>query len=78
MKDNRDPKAVGFAVLNRVKYDRVGVLEAADGLDAFPIAHFKADESPLERYGDPRLYDVTVTTTVERTPIARLAAGPTR
>jgi hypothetical protein len=79
-RDQRDPAAIGETLLSHASApDRnVALSEIADHLlprILFPMT--RGDESPVERYGDPRLYDVRVTTTIERTPIAKLAAGPT-
>jgi hypothetical protein len=80
-RDQRDPKAIGELLLRSGAYRRERLSTVADdllsnGADSFPIPNVKS-EGPLERYGDPRGYDVRVTTTIERIPIERLAAGPT-
>jgi hypothetical protein len=74
MRDLRDPTAIGDLLLgSRVRVGTAAqngsILAAADELPRFLIPQTRGDESPLERYGDPRTYDVEVETTIRRVPV---------
>lgn len=71
MKDNRDPMKLGAHLLRMVEM-RDGKLPltviADEEFRSCTFFDFPGDESPVERYGDPRGYDVEVSTTVRRVP----------
>jgi hypothetical protein len=85
VKDNRDPRALGAALLNERDAvladrdrgagigaidDRPAILVAADLLNRYLVPDYPGDEGPLERYGDPRARHDGAP------PIERLGAGP--
>jgi len=73
-RDLRDPTAIGRLLLDGAgspAYGARSIVARADELPRYLLPQTPGDESPVEKYGDPRLYDVEVVTVRRRVPTRR-------